>query len=171
MDSRSLERVIRSIDVHKTMTLQSPNNKEKKWLHIAREIGNTFSTCSRRQYGAVIVSSNGRIAGIGYNGSAPNDRHCNEGGCPRVTQNSIHGSNYDNCIAIHAEANALLWSDISMRNDATIVVNGPPCFSCAKLIAGSGIKTVVCEYDAEYPDFKKVVDYLMSQQIQVKVFI
>lgn len=168
MDSRRLDKLIRGIDKD-ILDLPKPNKKDYGWLHIANEIGKTFSTCSRRKYGAIIISSNGRIAGIGYNGSAPNDKHCNNGGCPRVNQDPSHGSNYDNCIAIHAEANALLWSDITMRNHATIVVNGPPCFSCAKLIAGSGIKTVVCEYDSEYPDFKKVIEYLINQNIQIKI--
>ena len=54
-------------------------SKESKWLRVAEEIGATFSTCSRRKYGAIIIASNGRIIGVGYNGSAPNSVHCIDG--------------------------------------------------------------------------------------------
>lgn len=146
-----------------------PTNKEMKWLEATYFLASKFSTCSRKQYSAIIIADNGRVAGLGYNGSAPNSVHCNDGGCPRVFQNPDHGTQYDNCIAIHAEANALLWSDIVMRNGATLIVNGPPCYSCAKLIAGSGISTVVCEYDPAYENFREVIDYLLNHNIKVKV--
>lgn len=149
--------------------LESPNEKEQKWLKVCNYTAELFSTCIRRKYAAYIISTNGRIAGVGYNGSAPNDVHCNEGGCPRASQDVPHGSVYDNCISIHAEANALLWSDKAMRDGGTLIINGPPCYGCAKLIATSGIKTVVCEYDHEYEKFRDIVDYLMSQGIEVKV--
>ena len=149
--------------------LEKPSQKELKWLKVCNYTAELFSTCVRRKYAAYIISPNGRIAGVGYNGSAPNDVHCDEGGCPRAQQNVPHGSVYDNCISIHAEANALLWSDQNMRDGGTLIINGPPCYGCAKLIATSGIKTVVCEYDVEYEKFRDIVDYLMSQNIEVKV--
>lgn len=143
--------------------------KEIKWLDVAESIGKTFSTCSRRQYGAIIIASNGRIIGVGYNGSAPSGVHCVDGGCPRARTDVPHGSTYDNCIAIHAEANAIIWSDQAMRTGATLVVNGPPCFGCAKLIASSGISKVVCKYDDEYQDFDAIMLFLESLNIEVKV--
>jgi deoxycytidylate deaminase len=47
-----------------------------------------------------------------------------------------------------------------MRIGGTLIVNGPPCMGCAKLIASSGIKRVVYKYDADYayeqwPDVEK----------------
>jgi dCMP deaminase len=149
--------------------IEEPNDKENKWMMVAEYTAKIFSTCSRRQYAAYIIAKNGRIVGVGYNGSAPNDIHCNQGGCPRAIENTPHGSVYDNCISIHAEANALLWSDQVMRDGGTLIVNGPPCYGCAKLIAGSGIKTVVCKYDPDYANFRDVIDYLMSQEIEVRV--
>lgn len=149
--------------------LDAPNDKELKWLRVCNYTADLFSTCVRKKYAAYIISTNGRIAGVGYNGSAPNDVHCVDGGCPRARENVPHGSVYDNCISIHAEANALLWSDQNMRDGGTLIINGPPCYGCAKLIATSGIRTVVCEYDPSYQNFRDIVEYLMSQEIEVKV--
>lgn len=143
--------------------------KDRKWLDVATYVGATFSTCSRKQYCALIVANNGRLIGLGYNGSAPSTIHCYEGGCPRALSDAKPGSVYDNCIAIHAEANAIMWSDVSLRNGATLYVNGPPCFGCAKLIASSGVSKVVCVYNEEYADFDNVLNYLKSTKIIVKV--
>lgn len=144
-------------------------SKENKWLSVAESIGQAFSTCSRKQYGAIIIAPNGRVIGIGYNGSPPKSVHCVDGGCPRAISSSPHGSTYDNCVAIHAEANAIIWSDQAMRTGATLVVNGPPCFSCAKLIASSGVAKVICKYDADYAQFDDIISFLEKLNIEVKV--
>lgn len=143
--------------------------KELKWLDLAESIGQIFSTCSRRKYGCLIIAKNGRIIGTGYNGSAPNSVHCIDGGCPRAASNAPHGSIYDNCIAIHAEANAIIWSDPAMRNGSVLVVNGPPCYSCAKLIASSGISKVICKNDENYAQFDDIIKYLSDLDIEIKV--
>lgn len=140
---------------------------ETKWLEATELLAPLFSTCSKRQYFAVVLAPNKRVAGIGYNGSPPGMVHCVDGGCPRLQDNSAAGSNYDNCISQHAEAGALLWSDMSMRQGGTIIVNGPPCMGCAKLIASSGIKRVVFYVDDEYNDFNSVTEFLISAGIEV----
>lgn len=147
----------------------SVNSKDRQWLSVCDHVAQLFSTCTRRKYAALIIAKNGRIIGMGYNGSAPNTVHCNEGGCPRANMDVKHGSVYDNCIAIHAEANAIMWSDISIREGATLVVNGPPCYGCAKLIASSGIKEVVCLSDPEYAEFEKIIEYFNVCGINVKI--
>ena len=128
-----------------------------------------FSTCAKRQYAAVIVSPNKRLVGFGYNGSPSGMAHCIDGACPRLKQNSEAGSNYDTCIAQHAEAGALLWSDVSMRQNATLIVNGPPCMGCAKLIASSGISRVVCIEDKAYAQWDAVMQFLVTAGIDVVV--
>lgn len=143
--------------------------KESDWLRAVEGMAEIFSTCSRRKYAAVILSPNGRIIGMGYNGSAPNSVHCEDGGCPRANTDVPHGSTYDNCIAIHAEANAIIWSDQAMRVGATLIVNGPPCYSCAKLIASSGIAKVVCKSDDAYAQFDDIMNYLNGLGIELKV--
>lgn len=130
--------------------------KHEKWLLACEQLGPIFSTCSRRQYASIILSPNGRVVGFGYNGSPPGQAHCVDGACPRATSNVLPGSPYDvgqgRCVAVHAESNALLFSDVAQRQGGTLYVNGPPCPDCAKLIAGSGISTVVYREDLGYPE-------------------
>ena len=123
---------------------------ELKWLTSLDFLAQQFSTCAKRQYAAVVLAPNKRVAGFGYNGSPPGMAHCNEGACPRMQQGSAAGSNYDTCISQHAEAGALLWSDASMRLGGTLIVNGPPCMGCAKLIASSGLSRVIYKEDEKY---------------------
>ena len=54
---------------------------------------------------------------------------------------------YSDCPSIHAEANALLTSDRSGRLGGTMYVTSHPCWSCAKMIANSGLTTIIVEGD------------------------
>lgn len=126
-----------------------------------------FSTCSRRQYMAIVLSPDGRVVGTGYNGGPSGFVHCTDGGCPRAQEKPAHGSSYDSCIAIHAEANALLHSNRTERLGGTLVINGPPCMDCAKLIAGSGIARVVYMTDPAYKEWAKVRMLLTKSEIKM----
>jgi len=142
------------------------HRRDIKWLKVLPQVAQTFSTCAKRQYGAVILNEDGRVIGFGYNGSPPGMKHCIDGHCPRMQQQSQSGSIYDNCIAQHAEANALLWSDPAQRKNATLIVNGPPCYGCAKQIASSGISRVVYLSDDTYKDWHTVRSFLTNAGIQ-----
>lgn len=138
---------------------------EAKWLHACDLLAPTFSTCSKRQYFSVILDSNKRVLSQGYNGSPPGYPHCNEGFCPRAIENSASGSNYDNCIANHAEANAILHCDWDRRQGATLIVNGPPCFSCTKLICSSGITRVIGYNDESYGQLSLVKEFFAKNNV------
>lgn len=139
---------------------------ELRWLHSLDTLAKTFSTCAKRQYAAIILAPNKRVIGFGYNGSPSGMPHCTDGHCPRLHENSPHGSNYDNCIAQHAEAGALLWSDPAQRTGATIIVNGPPCLNCAKLIASGGITRLVYKKDNQYLDWQNVQNFLDAAGVE-----
>ena len=139
---------------------------EEKWLAACHQLAPIFSTCSKRQYFAVIIGNNKRLLSQGYNGSAPGLAHCNQGACPRAQQNSPSGSIYDNCIAIHAEANAIMWADPQARQGATLIINGSPCYSCAKLIANSGITRIIGQTDPTYQQEKQIIHYLTENRIE-----
>jgi len=106
--------------------------KDKQYLELCFSAAKIFSTCGKKKYA---------------------------GGCPRFKEMSLSGSNYDNCIAVHAEANALLHSDYSSK-PTKLYVNGPPCFSCAKLVANSTIEEVYYVKDESYFEWKNIEAFL-----------
>lgn len=59
--------------------------------------------------------------------------------CPEAV---APGSSYDNCIAVHAESNALLRAGRRSRG-AWMYLTRAPCHDCRKLIMGAGIAQVV----------------------------
>lgn len=142
-------------------------NKYNKWLMSCDYMANLFSTCSKRQYAAFIISTNGRVVGFGYNGSPPGHAHCSEGACPRFDQKTESGASYDNCIANHAEANALLYSNFDSRQGGTLIVNGPPCYGCSKLIASSGLARVVHYKDESYKQWPECEKLLLFSDIEI----
>jgi dCMP deaminase len=139
---------------------------DRYFLNLARETA-TRSNCVRRQHGAVIVK-NRRIRSTGYNGPPSGHPHCSDGACPRASGDTPSGWNHDDCIAIHAEANAILYSSPEERDGATIYITGVPCFGCAKFIANSGIEEVVAEGEA-YSDWDKVFNFLLNSQVRVRL--
>ena len=80
----------------------------------------------------------------------------------------MSGWAYDTCIAIHAEANAILYSSPQDRERATIYITGVPCFTCAKLIANSGISEVVATGDP-YEGWDTVRGFLLDCNVRVRL--
>jgi dCMP deaminase len=123
---------------------------DEYFLAIAKVVAKR-ADCSRRQVGAVIVQNN-RIVATGYNGAAAGQPGCGtDGACPRAKSDVAPGSSYDtgpgSCIAIHAEANALLYADRGKCEGSTIYCTEEPCGGCLRLISGAGIGRVVTPAD------------------------
>lgn len=117
---------------------------DEYFLGIAASVA-ARADCTRRAVGCVIVDVDRRVLGTGYNGSPPGGPSCLAGECPRgqQTYDEVPAfSNYDSCIAVHAEANALLFARASCKG-ATAYVTTAPCPSCAKLLAGAGVVRTV----------------------------
>lgn len=125
------------------------------------------STCVRRKVGAVIVRDR-HIISTGYNGGPSGYPHCDEGGCPRARSDAPMGSNYDACVAIHAEANALLFCGPQDRENASIYCTDLPCFGCAKLISNSGITEVVAA-GGRYEGWDDVRTFLLDAEVRVRL--
>lgn len=105
----------------------------------------TRSRCTRAQVGAVVVTADNRVAAVGYNGPAhglPVEGWCSDW-CPRAMGLTGTTSDYDECPAIHAEANALMRSDFTQIHGGTIYSARACCMGCAKLISNSGLARVV----------------------------
>jgi dCMP deaminase len=143
-----------------------PTDWDHYFINIARETA-TRSNCIRRRHGAVIVR-NRRICSTGYNGPPSGHAHCDQGACPRASSEASSGWGYDACIAIHAEANAILYSSPDQRERATIYITGVPCFTCAKLIANSGISEVVATGEP-YDGWDNVRSFLLDCGIRVRM--
>lgn len=125
------------------------------WIDVSMNIASR-SLCVRAKVGAVIVDGTNRIVSTGYNGPPSGFDHgnleCTEW-CGRASSAAYVGSDkmlksdYSDCPALHAEANALMAADRSTWQGGTIYVLGDVCFSCAKLIANSGLSDVVVHRD------------------------
>lgn len=134
------------------------------------------SLCVRDQVGAIIVDVNDKIIGEGYNGPARytdhRDQPCDMW-CDRAKKLRSPGiilpTDYADCPSLHAEANALMVSDRSLRAGGTIYVTSHPCMACAKLIANSGLTGVYVGHDGthEYRHDPAVYGYLMHLGMRV----
>lgn len=109
------------------------------------------STCLRRQYGAILVKDD-RIIATGYNGSARGEPNCCDvGSCWRQAHNIPHGEQYEKCVAVHAEDNAISQAGRE-ASGATLYLFGfengnpipaAPCEMCRRKIKNARVKEVV----------------------------
>jgi dCMP deaminase len=116
------------------------------FMNIARQTA-TRATCDRKHVGAVIVRDK-TILSTGYNGSIRGMPHCDDVG---------HLIENDHCVAtVHAEANAIIQAAKNgVRIDAAeIYTTASPCWSCFKLIANAGIRTIY--YGEFYRDTRSI---------------
>ena len=127
--------------------------KRDYYLSIAAEVAKR-STCLRRQYGAVIVK-NDEIIATGYNGAPRGDENCCDvGSCWRDRHNIPHGEQYEKCVAVDAEANAIISASRNEMLNSTLylygfegfdkpIENPEPCIMCNRLIKNAGIERVI----------------------------
>lgn len=97
------------------------------------------------QVGAVIVSREHKVVGIGYNGFP---KGCDDDVFPWEREGEFGETKYP--FVVHAELNAILNSNQKCQT-ATIYVSLFPCNECAKAIIQSGIEKIVYESD-KYAD-------------------
>ena len=128
-------------------------SKRDYYLKIASEVAKR-STCLRRQYGAVIVK-NDEIIATGYNGAPRGDENCCDvGSCWRERNGIPHGEQYEKCVAVHAEANAIISASRNEMLGSTLylygfegfdkpIENPEPCIMCNRLIKNAGIERVI----------------------------
>ena len=110
------------------------------------------STCPRGNVGCVLTNKRKHIIGTGYNGVPPGYPHCKYGNPCSLSLDS------ESCKATHAEQNALLQCR-DVYEIETIYTTLEPCFFCAKLIANTSCKRIVCL--EEYRD-KTGIEFLAS---------
>lgn len=117
---------------------------DEYFLAIAKAVS-ARADCRRAQHGAIIVQ-NHRIVATGYNGAPAGAGSCLAGDCPRgllTSEQVAHLTpDYSNCIACHAEQNAIAYASRADTEGAVIYITGAPCDMCSKLIKAAGIVSV-----------------------------
>lgn len=144
------------------------------WMNLADAVA-TKSKCDRRQVGAIIVGKDGRkIVSTGYNGAPkgfpePAGATCRSF-CPRASE-SVLDTSYKNCVSCHAELNCILSGDSTKYDGATIFVTTAMCWDCAKVIANSGITTVVMRVlpEDQHREPQKTIEFLEMCSLKVIV--
>ncbi|WP_341278443.1 dCMP deaminase family protein [Paenibacillus sp. FSL H8-0537] len=148
------------------MAIVGQDAERKDWDTYFMDIAymvSTRSRCPRRHVGAVLVQGK-KLLGTAYNGAPMGVQDCSEAGCMIAEEWEIKQENgaeqmvkKQRCIrTIHAEQNLLLFTDRADREGSTVYVTDQPCWTCANMLANSGIKEVV--YHRGYPkDSEKVV--------------
>lgn len=129
-------------------------SKQEYYLSIAAQVAQR-STCLRRQYGAIIVQHDEIIA-TGYNGAPRGDENCCDvGECWRDRHGIPHGEQYEKCVAVHAEANAIISASRNEMMGGTLYLAGfegvdhreiddpVPCLICTRMIKNAGIAKVI----------------------------
>ncbi|WP_028549184.1 deoxycytidylate deaminase [Paenibacillus sp. UNC451MF] len=132
-------------------------------------MASTRSQCSRRHVGAVLVQGK-KLLGAAYNGAPMGVPDCSEAGCMLVEEYEMveQGGTEQvvkkqRCIrTIHAEQNLLLFTDPKDRERSVVYVTDQPCWTCANMLANSGISEIV--YHRSYPKDSDKVKALMVQK-------
>jgi dCMP deaminase len=124
------------------------------------------ANCQGRKVGAILVKGD-RVIATGYNGTPEGLPNCLDGGCLRCADRAqfVSGTDYDLCICVHAEANALLTAGRfgASTDETTIYTTDQPCFSCSKELIQAGVVKVY--YARTWrPDSRVQADYLRLQQ-------
>ena len=75
------------------------------------------------------------------------------------------------CIrTIHAEQNLLLFTDRIDREGSTVYVTDQPCWTCANMLANSGVKEIVY-HRAYQKDSDKVIELMQREGDRVSPFV
>jgi len=134
-------------------------DKENYYLDIAASVL-LRSTCIRRKYGAIIVSSD-EIVATGYNGAPRGRINCiDRGVCIRDELDIPSGERYELCRSVHAEANAIISAARKDMIGATLylcgldakngeMIKSEPCSMCRRMIINAGIEKIVCRINSD----------------------
>ncbi|MFF2481606.1 deoxycytidylate deaminase [Paenibacillus sp. NPDC058071] len=153
-------------------TTRSHDAERKDWDTYFMDIAymvSTRSRCPRRHVGSVLVQGK-KLLGTAYNGAPMGVQDCSEAGCMIAEEWEVvlvDGKETmvkkQRCIrTIHAEQNLLLFTDRADREGSTVYVTDQPCWTCANMLANSGVKEIV--FHRGYPKDSDKVTKLMEQK-------
>ncbi len=133
---------------HEDRARLSGRKWDARFIALAQHVA-TWSSCVRRQVGAVIVRDK-LVLATGVNGPPKGAPHRTADTCVRIGIPS--GERADVVCCAHGESNAIAqaaYHGVSVK-DATLYVTVSPCAWCARVIINAGITRVV--YAEGYPD-------------------
>lgn len=135
------------------------------------------ANCVGRKVGAILVRDD-RVISTGYNGTPAGMTNCMDGGCHRCSNKKGYasGRDYDICICVHAEQNAILAAArFGNALDGSVIYSTlRPCFSCLKESLQAGVRAVrylddlpydTAELKQQYENLEREFDSI--QQINV----
>jgi dCMP deaminase len=107
--------------------------------------------------GAVLVSERATIS-TGYNGTPSGVTDCVDGGCLRCASDVSPWEEYDACICVHAEMNAILLAGRRGTPTAgtSLYTEVRPCLSCLKELIQAGVVEIVFDQDFEYSNDREI---------------
>lgn len=120
------------------------SNWNSRFLQLAALVA-SWSKDPDRKVGAIIIDTDRRIVGIGYNGFPRRVRDL---------RGRYANKELKNKMVVHAEVNAILNSVQSVRG-AHLYSTFFPCPTCAGFIIQSGIVTVVAKKTASSREWKE----------------
>lgn len=115
-----------------------------KWLAECDRLA-SVNLCTHRDVGAIIVKGEEMVS-CGRN-TMPGFDACVLGGCPRGKLPPGQGAaDYRDCVAVHAEQNAIIRAGLLLCRGSLMVVNSLPCHVCLRMARGAEIALVVYRY-------------------------
>lgn len=123
---------------------------EERMLRLAEHWAQ-YSTCRRRQVGAVVFDpATKAVLGLGYNDTPIGYTDCGEGGC-EICGGSDSTTDLLNCLCVHAEMNAVLLAGRSLRGAVLALASlrdGHPfpkslCENCEKHLRQAGLAAAI----------------------------
>ncbi|QUI30653.1 cell division protein DedD [Streptomyces alfalfae] len=124
-------------------------SKRPDWQEWALGIADAVATrgeCVRSKVGAVLLDRKRRVVMSGHNGTVAGKPSCLDGHCPRgrTTYDQVpSGSDYGNCISLHAEENLLIHARREDLEGGTVFVTRAPCYRCMPRLEAAGVFRVV----------------------------
>ncbi|GIO34120.1 MULTISPECIES: deoxycytidylate deaminase [Paenibacillus] len=150
------------------MNVETRKDWDTYFMDIAYMVS-TRSRCPRRHVGAVLVQGK-KLLGTAYNGAPMGVPDCSEAGC--MIAEEIEMIEHDGkqemvkkqrCVrTIHAEQNLLLFTDRIDREGSSVYVTDEPCWTCANMLANSGVTEIV--FHRSYPKDSDKVAEMMKQK-------
>lgn len=152
------------------------SSKDWYYLNISKEVSKR-SSCFRHYGGAVIVRDD-QIIAAGYIGAPRKTKDCFERGeCLRDKFKIPHGTRYEICRSVHAEANAIInaaRAGVSLLNGDMYIystdpkdgkeVNCFPCFFCKRMLINAGLRRIVCSTKEKKMKIFLVEDWVKEWQ-------